>query len=520
MIQKKGPNLKTYWNLRIKCRKNEKLQNVGGVPLPRSLKPVQKTKDDKSVASKNASTFYVLLLGPEPKETELYSEVIAEVAPCRIDILNRIDRSIETLYQSKYHLVIIDVATLRASTDAETLMRMDGLGLLELIKRLSPSTSVILMSDRATVEEAVSAIRMGAEDYLKKPFNIEAFKLAIKRGLDRKLVFEKESWISRFLNLLTSCQMISATLEQEKIFKIIQSYFSMELGTRFSGVYRIVDRKMIRVYQTEPVSGDRAMDEVLDISAQTTLSTIQKMRETGTSYTFIERGQLTPGLFVFRFHCVGEEDNFYVCLSPSQPDDAEALGNRLNMFRTQIEVTGKNIRQYQGVRDLAYLDDVTGLYNQRYLTQILDREIRHSRASNHSFAVLFIDADHFKLVNDQHGHLIGSKLLVELGRQLKSFIRGTDTIFRYGGDEFVVVLSPCDIQTAKAVAERMRNSVESRAFLADQGLNIHFTVSIGVALFPEHAASEKEILHVADQVMYKAKKSRNSVYFAEKEKTI
>jgi diguanylate cyclase (GGDEF)-like protein len=184
------------------------------------------------------------------------------------------------------------------------------------------------------------------------------------------------------------------------------------------------------------------------------------------------------------------------------------------MFSTQIEVTGKNIKQYHGVRELAYLDDVTGLYNTRYLGQILDREVRQAAATKQSFAVLFIDADYFKQINDKHGHLVGSKILQELGAHLKNFVRGSDTLFRYGGDEFVGVFSPCDLATSKLVADRIRKSVEEKPFLVNEGLNIHFTVSIGVALFPDHASTQKEILEVADRVMYTAKRQRNSVYIA------
>src|SRR6185312_5490368 len=117
---------------------------------------------------------------------------------------------------------------------------------------------------------------------------------------------------------------------------------------------------------------------------------------------------------------------------------------RLRMIRAQIEVTGKNIEQYLGVQHLAYVDDATGLYNTRYLNYILDREIAQAAATSRAFAVLFIDADKFKGVNDTHGHLVGTKLLNELGVQLKRLVRGSDTVFRYGGDEFVAVLSPCD----------------------------------------------------------------------------
>jgi diguanylate cyclase (GGDEF)-like protein len=240
------------------------------------------------------------------------------------------------------------------------------------------------------------------------------------------------------------------------------------------------------------------------------------MVQAGEGQRLIERGQLTPGLYIFRFKCAGPADFFCVLLSPDKGALTEAFEGRLKMLKAQIEVTGKNIEQYKGVQHLVYVDDATGLYNTRYLNYILDREIAHSQATHKSFAVLFIDCDKFKGINDSHGHLVGTKLLHELGEELKKYVRRTDTVFRYGGDEFVAVLAPCDLATAKVVAERIRNGVEHRSFIAEEGLNLHFTVSIGVALFPDHADSKKSIIEAADHAMYDAKRTtRNSVTIAE-----
>jgi diguanylate cyclase (GGDEF)-like protein len=240
------------------------------------------------------------------------------------------------------------------------------------------------------------------------------------------------------------------------------------------------------------------------------------MIEANESFRFIDRGQLTPGLFIFRFHCAGPSDSFAVLLSPDRSVMNEAFESRLRMLKAQIEVTGKNIEQYMGVQHLVYVDDATGLYNTRYLNYILDREIAHAQATKKSFAVLFIDADKFKGINDSHGHLVGTKLLHELGEELKKYVRRTDTVFRYGGDEFVAVLAPCDLATAKVVAERIRDAVEHKTFLSQEGLRLHFTVSIGVALFPDHATSKKSIIDAADHAMYAAKRTtRNSVTIAE-----
>jgi diguanylate cyclase (GGDEF)-like protein len=466
------------------------------------------------------SAYHVLLIEEDPKETELYSDLIREVDHCRVDVMSRLENSFDWISRSNYHLVVID-ASLRKSGNGALTGGTDGLAILEQIKRISPVTSVILISEQGTVEQAVAAIRLGAEDYLKKPFNLEGFKLAVKRGLDRKALFGGDVGVSNVFHLLNSCQMISATLEQGKIFGIVQSYFSRELRCDHTAIYQLVpgseQPELVRADATpdgREGHTDRAMEEIIDISLQATRP-IPGMLEQNEYTKFIERGQLTPGLFIFRFKCAGANQFFCVSLSPQRPSNLDEFESRLRMLRLQIEVTGKNIDQYMGVADLVYRDDATGLYNTRYLNYILDREIVQSKTSGKSFAVLFIDADRFKGINDTHGHLVGTKLLNELGEHFKRFVRERDTVFRYGGDEFVAVLSSCDLPTARVVAERIRASVEERAFLADEGLNLHFTVSIGVAIFPEHAKSKKEIIDAADHAMYDAKKStRNSVAIA------
>jgi two-component system cell cycle response regulator len=474
------------------------------------------TQQPVATQTGRSSAFHVLLIEESHEQSELYSELIREVAECKVDVMSQVEGSFSWVAQSNYHLVVIDAsASTREAAPARSLTSAAALRLVEQIKRLSPFTSVIIMSEHATVDHAVAAIRMGAEDYLKKPFNLEAFQLAVKRGLDRKAIFERESGASGFLNLINACQMISSTMDQQRIFEIVQSYLCREVKSDHAAIYCLQKNEPLRVDDgVHAKQQDRAMNEILGIALHAS-NPLKHMEENHEDFRFIERGQLTPGLFILRFRCAGQVDYFCVCLSPEPLTSREALEERMRMLRAQIEMTGKNIEQYQGVQHLVYVDDATGLYNTRYLNKILDREIAIAQQSKRPFAILFIDADKFKSVNDGHGHLIGTKLLHELGHVLKKLTRDTDTVFRYGGDEFVAVLSPCDLQTAKLVAERVRVAVESRKFIESEGLNVRLTVSIGVALFPDHARTKKEIIEAADHAMYAAKKkSRNRVTIA------
>ena len=131
------------------------------------------------------------------------------------------------------------------------------------------------------------------------------------------------------------------------------------------------------------------------------------------------------------------------------------------------------------------------------------------------FCVLFMDIDFFKRVNDAHGHLVGSRVLVEVGTVLRACVRDSDSVVRYGGDEFVVLLVETNAAEAMIVAERMRKMIEAEPFVKEAELGIRLTISIGIAAFPEHATTKQNLLNLADQAMYRGKEStRNVVYLA------
>lgn len=171
-------------------------------------------------------------------------------------------------------------------------------------------------------------------------------------------------------------------------------------------------------------------------------------------------------------------------------------------------------RAYGRLQSMTYKDDLTDLYNQRYLPVILDQELSRASRLEKEFSVLFLDVDFFKMVNDTKGHMVGSKVLVELSKLFRTSIRGTDFAFRYGGDEYVIVLSGASSKNATYVAERLRQKTQETTFNIN-GNDVKITVSIGIATYPQHAKSTEELLHMADEAMYYGKnKSRNVVYVA------
>jgi diguanylate cyclase (GGDEF)-like protein len=164
---------------------------------------------------------------------------------------------------------------------------------------------------------------------------------------------------------------------------------------------------------------------------------------------------------------------------------------------------------------LSQTDDLTKLHNARYLRQFLLNEIRRARRYGSSVAALFLDLDDFKRVNDEHGHLVGSHVLMEMAAVILSSIRDTDAVARYGGDEFVIVLPDTGTELAGQVAERIRHRITRHHFTGGRRLQLSLTASFGVAAFPKHASSPQQLIACADTAMYEAKAAnKNCVRFA------
>lgn len=189
----------------------------------------------------------------------------------------------------------------------------------------------------------------------------------------------------------------------------------------------------------------------------------------------------------------------------------------VNTFKQGLDLASRYLNfayLHLDAKNESYIDELTGLYNQRYLPMALEHEIQRAKRENSPFTLLFLDIDYFKMVNDGRGHWVGSKLLMEIGKVLRDQVRSCDYTFRYGGDEFIVILGGSGLESSKNVAERIRKAVETKTF-AVEGHNLNLTVSIGLASYPEHANSAPSLIQIADQAMYYGKrKSRNIVFVA------
>src|SRR5690242_10339809 len=211
----------------------------------------------------------------------------------------------------------------------------------------------------------------------------------------------------------------------------------------------------------------------------------------------------------FRDTCLGVIE-LINCVGPGgfDPRDLKLLEALSDFAAIALE----NARHVKKIHDLTIRDDCTTLYNARHMGFILETEIYRSQRYNYEFSLVFIDLDHFKMVNDTHGHLVGSRLLAEIGNALKAHCRLIDFAFRYGGDEFVLLLPQTSKENALNVARRLHKLIRESVWLEQEGLRIRLTPSLGVASYPVDSRTKEGLLHLADEAMYLVKNTnRDSV---------
>jgi len=178
----------------------------------------------------------------------------------------------------------------------------------------------------------------------------------------------------------------------------------------------------------------------------------------------------------------------------------------LQAVASELVVAVENSQLYKLTKRLSITDELTGLFNYRYLQQRLDDEIERAKRYSRSLSMLMLDADDFKKFNDTYGHIAGDLALAEIGQVLRTAVREIDVVCRYGGEEFSVVLPETDAEGAFVVAEKVREAVATHSFAdGDGNRGVHVTVSIGLATFPSSAADREELLRQADDALYQAK---------------
>lgn len=179
---------------------------------------------------------------------------------------------------------------------------------------------------------------------------------------------------------------------------------------------------------------------------------------------------------------------------------AAALARRLGP-------AARNVRLLAEVREEAVRDDLSRCYNRRHFDLFLKEEVARARRFRTHVSLVFFDLDNLKPINTERGHAAGSQVLVEVAERVSATIRGIDKLFRFGGDEFCLVLPQTNVEGAVRVAQRARMAISERPFLGAGAAGVGLTASLGVATFPEHGGGPEELIDVADRAMQEVKQS-------------
>jgi two-component system, cell cycle response regulator len=434
----------------------------------------------------------VLLVDDERFSRTVYSDYL-RAAGYEVQESEGAQDAIAAMRKRRFDLLVTDLVMPGAN----------GLDLLAEAKRLDPTIQTLVVTSIDRVDTAVRAMKSGASDYLVKPVTPEALQHAAQSCLSARALLAQNTILRSHLELFERCQRISAAVDRERAISTALDALTRELGAA-AAVFVEADAAPGGVVPGPGVAPERAERLATAVSEACRTSSASASR-----FTVAGPGDATENGLILR---VADDTGHRGSVGLVVPGELEPQQLRTADFVcSHLALALRALGHLQRVEHLAYLDDLTTLYNTRFLNLVLDREIAGGRA----FTLLFLDLDEFKSVNDQHGHLVGSKLLVEVGRVLKACVRDQDVVARYGGDEYAALLLGTPSGGAVNVAERIRRSIEQHVFLARERSRVRITASIGVASFPEHGTGKAEILDLADRAMYRGKRStRNTVHVA------
>ena len=427
-----------------------------------------------------------------------------------VDAAASADEAFDFLNQREYHVAVIDLVLQEAS----------GLDVLEKIKQINPSIEVIIVTGHASMETAIYALKHGARDYLLKPINHQDFKHAVSICIKQRRLLDENHELRELVNLYQVSQAIANCLEQDRLYTLVVDSLAKEVGTgRCIGYFceeSLFAIRELRGFSQESATriGEWIMGRFRPADEQTGQVIHLPNCFEDDSQPLSDISDLHDALLLLvRVNSV-VQGVIMLFNDPGRRLDSSVNQNNLSFLIDQSSLALENSARYVSARNLVNIDELTGLFNYRYLEVAMEREVKRAERYGTNLSVIFLDIDQFKEINDTHGHLVGSKVLKEVGKLLKSSVREIDTVIRYGGDEYTILLIETGLETAAGVAERIRRSIEKHRFLASDGMNIRITASLGYACYPEDTKSKIELIELADQAMYRGKASGRNVVFS------
>jgi diguanylate cyclase (GGDEF)-like protein len=364
------------------------------------------------------------------------------------------------------------------------------------IHHLLPQAAITLFSPRTENHGIVSAFRAGLFDYLSLPIDQSEMRTVIYR-LKLHGAIQSGEWNPEraVLHLFSRPESFSSVEDiATNLNQYINLFFKVEKELVFTSGVKIITSLKQKLKLTE--------HQVKRIKVFLTDKTglIFGLRFVGEHFYFLIKqgdGKLA----------------YLVAKNISDFPIKAILSDYLsNVLKTSLSILTES-KKREEIKLLSLTDEVTGLYNQRKLLEDLEYYVARYQQDKVGFSLLFVDIDYFKNVNDQFGHVVGSQLLIDMAVIVKAQLRSNDLVYRYGGDEFIVLLPRTKLEETKKIALRVSEAVKGSEFSIGHDTKYRLSLSVGIAEFPTDATSAKSIIDFADKMMYMSKKSGRGKVF-------
>lgn len=442
----------------------------------------------------------VLVVDDELFFRKLYRELLLEEG-YRLDICENGDAAIAMMQQRDFDLVLTDMV----------MPGRNGLEVLCAARALPNPPEVILVTGHASLESAIDALKNGARDYLVKPFNPDELKHLVRNCLDQRNLLTENDHLQRQIQLFQTGQSLSSLIDLERLIPQALDVLLREMQATIGCTFTLKDGVSPTLTGLKNLPAEFAEQLVDTLLPQFDALTGLCQPDGDFSAKLLKLQQRREQIWILPLRDGDILKGGIILCDVGGNLATSAPLTDLRYLCDQIALGFTNACRYQDAQEMMYTDDLTGLYNHRYLQVSLNREIRRAQRYGLKFSLLFLDLDRFKEINDNYGHLAGSAALQEVGRLLAACVRDVDTLFRFGGDEFAAILVETDDNTARIVAERIRKVIEGHAFLKEQKTPSYVTVTAGFATFPTDTTEKEALLDLADQAMYVGKTTRNVI---------
>lgn len=420
--------------------------------------------------------------------------------------------AVDLIESEPYDIVITDLV----------MPGVSGMEVLERTKQHNTLTDVIVITGHGSIESAIGALKSGAFDYIRKPLNEDELLHTVSSCIEKKKLLEENQEMRQSLKLFEVSRAVTSTLDISKLYNItLDALLQMIPGEAGIIIFYEDEMKSLEMKAIRHLSihdGERII-EVFKSRHEKDLKGLDSITVFSVPELNGEDHEMLKGFNSFLIAPLlkgAQPIGYLLILSSSGKNDYCVRDIKNAAFIAEHASSAfENAQKYAEAKEMAFIDSLTNLYNSKYLEIVLEKEIKRADRLMMPVTVLFLDLDNFKMINDRNDHLVGSRVLVEVGKILLKCVREVDTVIRYGGDEYVVLLVDAAYDVAMRVAERIRSTIEKHDFIEEENLRIKVTASIGIATYPIHTRDKKELLKTADKAMYRAKDmSRNTVFLA------